>query len=325
MSEPRCVIQALLLLGMSGVNPICLKADAQASVTGPLSSSTSSSVGDWPQWRGPNRDGLSHTTGLLKRWPAGGPPVAWIARDLGGGYGAPSVANGRVYCLGDRGDRNTFHPRECLSALDESTGNLLWRTQVGQTNVSFLPEGSSSTPTVDGDHVYALGARGDLVCADVTTGGIIWKLNLISDFGGGVPGYSYCESPLVDEDKVVVTPGGGTATIVALDKNRGTELWRCGVPGTRSDQYSSVIAAVVDGKRVYVQNLDTAAVGISAEDGKLLWSYKTGGRVIPTAICQSNLVFVPDRFSFALLRQSCAGTSVTCQIVRSRFYIVREW
>ncbi|HZY86501.1 MAG TPA: PQQ-binding-like beta-propeller repeat protein, partial [Gemmataceae bacterium] len=160
---------------------------------------------DWPQWQGPDRTAASHETGLLPQWPAGGPPLAWKVKALGGGYSAPSVAAGRILGMSYRGKE------EGVWALDEATGKELWWTRIADAAKIGYGEGSRCTPTVDGERLYALGVSGDLVCLQVGDGRELWRKNLVRDFGGTLPyyrqSYGYTESPLIDGDRVVVTPG----------------------------------------------------------------------------------------------------------------------
>ena len=261
--------------------------------------------GDWPQWRGPGRDGISRDTGLLKSWPSGGPPVLWFATDLGSGSGQPAIANGRVFCLGKEGSS------ERIQALDENSGKLLWSSRITQTNYSAgLAHGSCSTPTVDRDRVYALGGGGVLACLEATTGRILWQRNLLSDFGGRLHGYGYCESPLVDGDKVLVTPGSVSATVVALNKSDGATLWQCPIARNDVDQMPSLMAMTVEGRRLYVQSTQTGATGMAAENGAVLWS-SDRGLYIATAICEGNRVLLDS----CLISLANVDSRMTSQIV----------
>ncbi|MCX8108897.1 MAG: PQQ-like beta-propeller repeat protein [Verrucomicrobiae bacterium] len=245
---------------------------------------------DWPQWQGPNRDAISKETGLLKDWPKEGPPLAWKATALGGGYSCPSIAGGRVFGMSNRGDD------EVVWALSEPDGKELWTTSIGPAFKQSWPqgkEGPGCTPTVDGDRLYVLGMGGTLACLQVKDGKILWQRNLVQDFGGRIPTWSYRESPLIDGDKLICTPGGEEITIVALNKLTGETIWKCKVPDDQSSEsrppggpgrgrggfansgaaYSSAIAIDFQGQRQYVQFTAKALVGISASDGTLLWRY----------------------------------------------------
>lgn len=231
-----------------------------------------SGSGDWPQWRGPDRTGVSRETGLLKSWPAEGPRLLWKARGLGGGHSTPSVARGRIFGMSYRGDD------EFVWAVDAAGGKPVWSTRIAPANYSIGRQahaGSASTPTVDGDRLYSLGESGDLVCLQVADGKLLWQKNLVKEYGGRVPNWGYSESPLVDGDKVIATPGGSDATLVALNKRTGGVVWKAQVPGGNSAHYSSVIAADVAGQRQYIQFLGGGVVGVAAKDGKYLWRYES--------------------------------------------------
>ena len=171
------------------------------------------SAANWPQWRGPNRDGISKETGLLKQWPAEGPPLVWKATGAGRGYSSFSIANGKLYTMGLRGDR------EFVVAFDVATGKEAWATAHGSAFRNDRGDGPRGTPTVDGDRVYALGGNGDLSALDARTGKIVWSKNVLKEFGGSNITWGISESPLVLGNKVLVNAGGPDASIVALNKS----------------------------------------------------------------------------------------------------------
>jgi outer membrane protein assembly factor BamB len=250
-------------------------------------------AGEWPQWRGPNRDGLSRDTGLLSSWGPSGPPLAWKANGLGVGFSSVAVAGGRIYTMGDRGGVQS------LVALAQADGRAVWSARVGPTWDDQMG-GPRGTPTVDGDAVYAIGTEGDLVCVEAASGRERWRKSLPRDFGGRMMSmWKFSESPLVDGDRVVVTPGGPAAYMVALDKRTGRELWRTPAPpsgprGREGAGYSSVVVSSAGGVRQYVQLGGRGLLGVRASDGKLLWSYnRVANDVanIPTPIVKDDLVF----------------------------------
>jgi hypothetical protein len=232
---------------------------------------------DWPQWRGPDRDGRSPDTGLLQSWPEGGPPLAWKASGLGGGFSSVSVAGKRIYTMGDLGDA------QYLIALDRDGGKLLWKTEVGPAwKDKYL--GPRSTPTVDGDRVYVVTTEGDVFCVAAANGEVVWKRSLPKDFGGrmmtyqGTYQWKFSESPLVDGKRLIVTPGVPGAALVALDKTTGKEIWRAAIPelGERGDDgagYASVVVSEAGGLRQYVQFVGRGLIGVEAESGRFLWGY----------------------------------------------------
>jgi len=271
---------------------------------------------DWPQWRGPDRTGLSRETGLLRSWPPEGPKLVWKAEGLGGGYSTPSIANKRIFGMGYVEDA------EVVWALATDNGQRIWGTRIASANHEIgYDEGPRSTPTVDGDRLYALGVSGDLVCLNVTDGKLLWRKNLVREFGGHVPGWGYSESPLVDGEKVVVTPGGREATLVALNKTSGEVVWKCQVPGGDPAAYSSCIAADVGGQRQYIQFLSHGVVGVSATDGKFLWRFdapaNNRGIQCSTPLFRDNLVFAASayRHGGALARLTNGPNGVTAEQV----------
>lgn len=258
---------------------------------------------DWFQWRGPNRDGKSAETGLLKAWPAQGPPVAWRTTGAGIGYSSFSAAGGRIYTMGGRGDR------EYVIAFDAATGKLVWETPIGSLFYNDRGDGPRGTPTLDGDRMYALGGNGDLACLDVKTGKPIWNKNLLRDFGGRNISWGLSESPLVVNDRVLVQAGGPNAAIVAINKLNGAMLWR-----SHSDEagYSSAVLATVAGTQQAVFFTAQRALGVSIRDGRELWSYDkvaNGTANIATPIVAGNRVFVSSDYGTgaALLELSPAG------------------
>jgi outer membrane protein assembly factor BamB len=188
-------------------------------------------AGHWPQWRGPQRDGVSKEAGLLKEWPEKEPPLAWQATGLGDGVGSVAIEGGRVLVLGKSGDH------EQLTALEESTGRKLWAVPVGPAvkgESSLMRWLSQRTPTADGDRVYAFTARGELACLNVADGQEAWRKDYPRDFAGLTGSWGWCDRPLVDGDRLICTPGGKDATVVALDKETGAVAWRCAVPDNRA-------------------------------------------------------------------------------------------
>src|SRR5262245_18665480 len=227
---------------------------------------------DWPQWRGPERNGISRESGLLKQWPKEGPKLLRQVNDLGDGFSTPSVVGTRIYLMSNRGMENEF-----VQALSTQDGKLIWTTRVGNVgNPEQDPPFAKarSTPTVDGDFIYALGSDGDLVCLEAQSGKIRWQKSLRKDFDGKPHDWAYAESPLVDGDILVVTPGGAQATLVALNKKTDAVIWKSAVPGADPAGYASAIVVQACGRKQYVQFLSKGIVGVDATTGAFLWRYK---------------------------------------------------
>ncbi len=244
------------------------------SVTRPASTTAADS--DWPQWRGPQRNGTSSERGLLQQWPAGGPKLLWQVHDIGDGYSTPVVVRDRIYLMSNRGMENEF-----VQALSTKDGKPIWTTRVGNVgNPEQNPPypKARSTPTVDGDFLYALGSDGDLACLEAKSGKVRWQKNLRKEFGGQPGEWAYAESPLVDGDLVVVTPGGAEATLVALNKRTGAPVWKSAVPGGDPAGYASAIVVQGGGRKQYVQFLSKGLVGVDAKTGQFLWRYKEAAK-----------------------------------------------
>lgn len=234
------------------------------------SANTGPPTADWPQWRGPQRNGISQERGLLKQWPAEGPKLVWQMNDVGDGYSTPSVAGHRIYLMSNRGMENEF-----VQALATQDGKPVWTTRIGNVGSpsEFLYAKARSTPTVDGDSIYALASDGDLACLEAASGKIRWQKSLRKEFGGQPGIWAYAESPLVDGEAVVVTPGGAQATIVALNKKTGAIIWKSAVPGGDPAGYASAIVVEAGGRKQYVQFLSKGIVGVDAKTGQFLWRY----------------------------------------------------
>jgi outer membrane protein assembly factor BamB len=241
---------------------------------------------DWPQWRGADRTDVSKETGLLKSWPAGGPKRIWLYENGGNGYSGPAIAGGKLFTIGTR-DGN-----EVLLALDANTGKELWFASLGEILANDWGVGPRGTPTVDGDRVYAISGKGNVACVNIADGKVLWQQGMTA-LGGRVPQWGYTESVLVDGDYAVCTPGGSQGAIAALDKKTGKVVWRS-TEFKDGAQYSSLVPAVINGTRQYVQLTMQSIAGVTAKDGKLLWHSPWPGKtaVIPTPIVRDNLVYV---------------------------------
>jgi outer membrane protein assembly factor BamB len=225
---------------------------------------------DWPQWRGPERSNISKETGLLKEWPSDGPPLVWKTEGLGDGVASLAVAGGRIFTVGSRGED------EFALAFDAGTGKKLWEMKIGgkfPPQMSIMRWLSQRVPTVDGERVYFVSGNADLFCFESATGKELWQKNYDKDFEGKGGVWGCCDHPLVDGERLIITPGGSTATIVALNKKTGEVIWKSAVPGEHVRSYSTMIVADLCGVRQYINHLSRGLVAVAAQDGKPLWSY----------------------------------------------------
>ncbi len=246
---------------------------------------------DWTQWRGNHRDGKSSETGLLSKWPDGGPQLLWQTNDLGSGFSTPSSAGGVVYLICNQGMET-----EEVVALSLADGSKQWATKIGRVGKNNGPQypGSRSTPTIDGDSIFALGSDGDLACLDAKSGSIKWTKNLRSEFSGIPSAWAYTESPLIDGNVLVCSPGGSEATVVALNKADGSLIWKSPLPEADNASFSSPIAATIDGTKQYVLFLSKGLVGVNAQTGEQLWRYSNTSDKdanIQTPVNDANFVY----------------------------------
>ncbi len=268
---------------------------------------------DWPQWRGPDRTGLSKETGLLPQWPAGGPPREWVISNLGTGYGSIAVQGDRIFVQSQLGGRST------VASLNRTDGSLVWSIALGAAGNNYMGSGPRGTPTVDGDRVYVLTESGDLAALAFADGSMLWQRNILRDFNGRNIGWLISESPLVDGNHLIVTPGGQGAGVVALDKMSGRTVWTSQELSDRAG-YASVIAADVGGVRTLMTLTSQAGVGIRAADGKLMWKYPrvaNNTANIATPVFHDNKVFYTSNYGTGgvLLALTPQGGEVRAQEV----------
>lgn len=245
---------------------------------------------DWPQWRGPNRDGISPETGLLEKWPAAGPPLVWKATGLGEGYAAFSIVGDRLFTQGQHGNQQFVY------AYDVKTGQQVWKTPSGRAYNESRGNGPRGTPTFDAGRLYAVAADGTLLCLDAASGKRIWGKNFVTDFGGEIPRWGYSESPLVDGDRVIVTPGGNGAAVAALNKMTGATIWKS---GNDDAAYSSPIAFDAGGKRNVVVFGANAATAYDIRTGEQQWKYSNAANQtanIATPIVHNGHAFLSSAY-----------------------------
>jgi outer membrane protein assembly factor BamB len=280
---------------------------------------------DWPQWRGPGRDGISPEKGLLKAWPKAGPKLLWTFDKAGNGYGSFAVVGGTLYTMGARGDD------EYVLAVDDK-GKEKWATKIGPVfdfKGNDWSRGPNAAPSVDGDLVFGLGSQGVLLCVNKNGGAEVWRKDLpkelaaeVNPVGGGPEkmGWGYSWSPLVDGDKLIIVPGGPKGLFAALDKKTGKVLWRS-KDVTEQATYSSPVVAEVGGVRQYVTVVQDGVVGVSAKDGARLWKYKPeeayADVVCATPVVRGELVYVTVGYGggSVLLKLTAAGGKVTADKV----------
>jgi outer membrane protein assembly factor BamB len=267
--------------------------------------------GDWPQWRGPNRNGMSRETGLLREWPAAGPARVWSASNLGAGFGSVAVAGDRVFVQGAR------NRQSLVTALNRQDGSHVWTKALGPSGNNDRGPGPRSTPTVDGDRLYVLTESGQLACLRAADATILWQRNILSDFGGRNLNWLISESPLVDGNLLIVSPGGRGAGMVALDKMTGKTVWTAkelnDEPG-----YASPIVADVDGVRTIMTLTAEAGIGVRASDGRLMWRYRqVANRTanVATPVYSDGKVFYTSSYGTggALLDLRASGGTVSAQ------------
>lgn len=263
----------------------------------------------WPQFRGPKRDNKSTEIGLLKQWPQGGPRLLWKAAGFGQGYSSVAVSGGLVITLGDAQGGSFVH------AVEEATGTPVWTSpRVGGVGGNY--EGTKSTPAVDLENrrVYALGQFGDLVCLNLQTGEEVWRQSLTSDLGGNYSQWNYAESPLLDGDRVIVTPGGRQGAVAALKGSDGSTIWRSR-QFTDGAQYVSAIVSPMGPRKHYIQLTDRTLVGLDAANGNLVWRIPRRGQtaVIPSPVVYNNIVFVTSGYNVGshAFQISAAGGRLT--------------
>ncbi len=270
---------------------------------------------DWPSFRGADRSAVSKETGLLSKWPAEGPPLVWKATGAGRGYASLAIVGDRFYTLGD-GPSSEKDKDEYAVCFDRNTGKRLWSKKTGAPWTSGQPswQSSRSTPTVDGDVVYFLTPFGELYCLDTADGHEHWKKNLKQDFHGRKgDSWGYSESVLIDGDRLICTPGGSEATMVALDKKTGALVWKAARPKDRGACHACIMISQVGPTKVYVQTTASGPLGVRASDGNLLWSYpvEQTPAIIPTPIVRGDLVFfaIGYKRGAILFRQVPKGNS----------------
>lgn len=247
---------------------------------------------DWPQWFGPKRDGVWRETGILDKFPTGGPKELWRS-PIGIGYTGPAVASGKVFTIellpadGEKLPASGFSKDkvngiEQVACRDAATGKQLWAKNYPVNYTISYAAGPRCTPTVDGNLVYTLGAMGDLRCYTTDKGDLVWATNFVKDHGASVPVWGFAAHPLVDGDKLICLGGGEDKLVIAFDKKTGKELW-----ASQSCQgdfgYCPPVILEFAGKRHVVIWHARAVVGLDPESGKRLWNVEFVSKAALTA------------------------------------------
>ena len=254
-------------------------------------STASASTGEWTQFRGPDRLNISHETGLLTSWPEDGPPLLRVIEGLGVGYSSVSISDGVIFTLGSDSDS------EFMIAFDAETGEQRWSTRLGQLRNDAMGNGPQSTPTVDGDKVCGLSANGDLLCAHCSDGSVVWRMNILEEFGARNITWGISESPLIDGDKLICTPGGSQATMVALDKNSGRVIWKVLTENQMQAGYASPVKCRLAGVDQYITFAHTGVFGVNLDGDHVLWSHSEAAN--ETANCSTPIPWNGDSVFYA--------------------------
>jgi outer membrane protein assembly factor BamB len=278
------------------------------SMLSPVRAANEPAAAEWPQWRGPNRDGISDEKGLLQKWGEKGPPLAWETKGLGKGFSSVAIHDGHIVTLGRKnGGLN-------LTAVSTAGGKELWSTQL----LKKTDKDPNCTPTIGGDLVYSVSTDGGLFCNELKTGKLVWEKNFKADFGGRMmSGWGYSESPLVDGDRLICSPGAKDASLAALDPKTGNVIWKSTIPkfgdrGSDGAAYSSVVVSHGAGIKQYVQLMGRGVISVAADDGRFLWGYNAvanGTANIPTPLIHGDYVFASTGYGTgaALLKLSKDG------------------
>ena len=271
---------------------------------------------DWPGFRNAGRTGASSETGLQQTWEGQQPRLLWSTEGIGGGFASVSIVGNRIFTTGNFADGQGA---VCVAA---DSGRELWKTTITDVVPKHSYEGSRSTPTVDGDRLYLVTSDGQLACLQTADGKIVWKREFKKEFGGQMmSGWGYSEPPLVDGDRLICTPGGKNAMLVALDKLTGEEIWRCAVPEFnrgRGAGYASVVISNGGGVKQYIQVIGQGVIGVRADDGQFLWGYgrvANGTANIPTPLVDGDYVFASTGYGTgaALLKLEATAEGVEAE------------
>lgn len=275
---------------------------------------------DWPQWRGPARDGKSTETGVIKNWETHPPKLLWMGEGMGTGYAGVAVVGGRIYTTGD------LPAGQGVVAVNATDGKVLWSTVLTEGVPKHGFQGARCTPTIEGGLLWVTASNGMIACLD-TAGKLVWKKDFAAEWGGKMmSGWGFAESVLLDGETVVCTPGGPEAMMVSLDKKTGKEIWRCKVPEFGSGNckpgagYGTAAISNGAGVKQYVQTTGPGVIGVRAADGKFLWGYDRASNKtanISTPVVDGDHVFCSSAYGAgaALLKLVKDGDGVKAEEV----------
>lgn len=296
----KFLIRSLLLLQLAGT-----------MLTGGLGRAD-----DWPQWMGPQRDGVWREKGIVQTFPAGGPPVRWRV-NLGGGYAGPAVAGNRVYVTDKQqpsGEGDSSNPSdggrrqtsERVLCLDDADGSIVWKYEYPCPYTVSYPAGPRTTPVINEGRVFTLGSEGHLFCFTADRGDVIWSKNFQKDYGRDkTPVWGYSANPLLDGDRLICLVGGEGTAVVAFDKKTGKEVWRAlDSDGEHASGYSSPVVIEAGGQRQLIIWLPTALCSLNPETGKVLWQQpfeSKAGLSVATPRFSGDLLFISAFYDGSLL------------------------
>jgi outer membrane protein assembly factor BamB len=269
---------------------------------------TAARADDWPQWLGPQRDGVWRETGLLDKFPAKGPKVLWRT-PIGAGYCGPAVAGGRVYVAdrildqgaanpGNPFGRNVVNGKDRILCLDEGSGKILWKHEYPSKYEVSYPAGPRATPVIADGRVYNLGTMGELFCLEAATGKVIWSKDFVKDFDARVPQWGFAAHPLLDGERLICLVGGPGQVVVAFHKDTGKVLWKA--LSAPEPGYCPPMIYEVGGKRQLIIWHPAAVNGLDPETGQVYWSEPwrvQAGLTIPTPRLDNNRLFLTSFYN----------------------------
>lgn len=272
---------------------------------------------DWPQWFGPQRDGVWRETGIVEQLPAN-PNYRWRVA-IGSGYAGPAVAHGRVFVMdrqlatgaGNPADpfaQGTIPGTERVLCLDEATGAELWQHEYAAAYTVSYAAGPRATPTVDEERVYTLGAEGHLKCLDVATGAVKWEKHFAKDYGVKTATWGWSSAPLVDGDLLISIVGGDGSVVVAFDKRTGREMWRA--LSAKEPGYGTPVIFELNGRRHLIAWHPEAVVGLDPQTGQVLWTHPWVIRyalTAPTPRQSGSRIFLTSFYNGSLLLDLASG------------------